>query len=108
MHDLSYLLLEIRRAVCSTEEPDIVPGREVFVKRRTLRHVPYPLPQLGPVLERVQSHPPRRAAGGSQRPDEAFVQGSLPCPVRPYQTEYLAPANLEVRALQRFDPTVPL
>src|SRR5215216_5430201 len=108
MHDLIYLLLEIRRAVCGAEEPDVLPGREVLVKRRTLWHVPDPLPQLGPVLERVQSHHPRRAAGGSQRPDEALDQGGLPRPVRPYQTEYLAPANREVGASQRFDPAVPL
>src|SRR5215203_806545 len=108
MQDLIYLLLEIRRPVCSTEEPDVVPGGEVFVKRRTLGHVPNPLPQLGPVLERVQPHHPRRAAGGSQRPDEALDQGCLPCPIRPYQTEHLAPANREVRASQRFDPAVPL
>src|SRR5215204_2896659 len=101
MHDLIYLLLEIRRAVCSAEEPDVAPGSEVFVQCRTLGHVPYPLPQLGPVLERVQPHHPRRAAGGPQRSDETLDQGGLPCSVRPYQTEHLAPANREVHAPQR-------
>src|SRR5215217_1498243 len=75
MHDLIYLLLEIRRAVCSAEEPDIVPGGEVFVKRRTLGHVSNPLPQHGPVLERVQPHHPRRAAGGSKSFDAAVSLG---------------------------------
>src|SRR5918995_5788987 len=108
MQDLIYLLLEIRRPVCSAEEPYVVPGGEVFVNRSALGHVPNPLPQLGSVLERVQPHHPRDAAGGPQRPDEALDQGSLPCPIRPYQTEYLAPANREIRASQRFDPAVPL
>src|SRR5215207_11382043 len=98
MHDLIYLLLEIRRAVCSAEEPDVAPGSEVFVQRRTLGHVPYPLPQLSPVLERVQPHHPRRAAGGPQRSDQSLDQGGLPCSVRPYQTEHLAPADREARA----------
>src|ERR671910_2489812 len=103
MHDLVYLLPQIRRAVGGAEEPDVAPGSEIFVERSTLGHVTYLLPQLGPVPERVQPHHPRLAAGGPQRPDEALDQGCLPSTVRPYQTEHLAPANREVGAPQRFN-----
>ena len=89
----------------SAEEPQGGDAREVAGESVPFGKVPHLDPGRRP--DRIGSADSHRAAGGPAQAEQDLHQGRLAGAVGPEQAEHLAPAHLEVDAVQCAQPTSP-